>query len=75
MLILDKRKAVELVMALTGSSDGLLPAAGQPRPHARTYHRIATYERRPQAVIASPATRRAERRKRRAMAELEAGTG
>jgi hypothetical protein len=49
MLILDKRKAVERVMALTagtGEIEGAEPMALALHPHTRTYQRIATYERR-----------------------------
>lgn len=71
MLILDKRKAVEHVMALiTTTSDALAEvavdaSAGEsPRSHARTYQRVAAYERR--TIAPSPApVRRAERRRRR----------
>jgi len=46
MLILDKRKAVEHMVALsTGGRLAANPEERQARPHARTYHRVATYER------------------------------
>ena len=63
MLILDKQKAVERVMALTGGVIEVAPESGAVIPHARTHQRIATYERRVHAVPASP-RRVAERRRR-----------
>jgi hypothetical protein len=67
MLILDKQKAVERMVALSSGED----VAGWNQPddepssahrHARTYQRIATYERRAAATLP---LRRLERRKRR----------
>jgi len=63
MLILDKQKAVERVMALTLRTPVVAPEAQPTRLHARTYHRVATYERR--FVVADAAPRRGERRRRR----------
>ncbi len=68
MLILDKQKAVERVMALTS---GVTEAthvygpreASAVRAHVRTYQRIAAFERRAQA--AAPLRRSIERRRRR----------
>jgi hypothetical protein len=70
MLILDKQKAVERIVALT-ADEAAPPQDEEPavrKTHARTYHRVATYERRqePRAAEDGPAARRpAERRKRR----------
>jgi hypothetical protein len=70
MLILDKRKAVEHVMALiTTASDASAEVAADasaddaPKVHVRTYQRVAAYERR--AAAAPVPVRRAERRRRR----------
>ncbi len=63
MLILDKQRAVEHVMALTSTAQPANPEEQSERAHARTYHRVAIYERRP-ASSGVPA-RRAERRRRR----------
>ena len=63
MLILDKQKAIERVVALAAGLVDANPEARPARPHARTYHRVATYERRPQAEAVT--LRRAERRRRR----------
>ncbi len=63
MLILDKQKAVEHVMALTLRTPAVAPEAQPARLHARTYHRVATYERR--SVVADAVPRRGERRRRR----------
>lgn len=67
MLILDKRKAVERVVALTSALTQMSPACGPPEtpavhPRVRTYRRIATYERR---AGATPMRRGIERRRRR----------
>ena len=65
MLILDKQKAVERVVALTsGAAEAAIEPPAAPR-HARTYQRIATYERRPHVLPAS--LRRATERGRRRM--------
>ena len=66
MLILDKQKAVERVMALTlGDTDSAplshLNEAPAVHAHARTYHRVATYDR---TAVPVP-LRRADRRRRR----------
>ena len=63
MLILDKQKAVERVMALTLREPAVAPEAQPVRAHVRTDHRVATYERRLVPVDAVP--RRGERRRRR----------
>lgn len=63
MLILDKQKAVERVMALTQREPAVAPEAQPERAHVRTYHRVATYERRFAAIDAAP--RRVDRRRRR----------
>ena len=68
MLILDKQKAVERVMALTSGVTEATHAYGPREPsavraHVRTYQRIATFERRAQA--AAPLRRGIERRRRR----------
>jgi hypothetical protein len=66
MLILDKQKAVEHIVALTaGVAETPAEQAEQsPRPRARTYHRIAVYERRPPAELLRE-RRGIERRRRR----------
>lgn len=64
MLILDKRKAVERVMALMAAAPAADAGEETPQPHVRTYHRVAIYERRHPAPPLTPA-RRAERRRRR----------
>ena len=72
MLILDKQKAIERVVALTaGLVNGVSPEVEQPRPHARTYQRIATYERRPMAVPIVMGRRSAERRRIRYRTNIE----
>jgi hypothetical protein len=63
MLILDKQKAVERVMALTSGVTEATPEPSAVRAHVRTYQRIATFERRAQA--AAPLRRSIERRRRR----------
>lgn len=58
MLILDKQKAVEHMVALAAGGPVAEP---EPRPvpgRARTYQRVARYERRPVATDAEPTTRR-----------------
>ena len=69
MLILDKQKAVERVMALTSDVTEATPAYGPQeasavRGRVRTYQRIATFERR---VHAAAAPRRSIERRRRRM--------
>jgi hypothetical protein len=66
MLILDKQKAVERVMALTLGGTDSAPMhdpsqALSVHSHARTYHRVATYDR---TAVPVP-LRRADRRRRR----------
>lgn len=65
MLILDKQKAVERVVALTSGVTEAIPEAPAVHAHARTYQRIATYERRPHVGV--PAARRVIERRRRRM--------
>lgn len=68
MLILDKQKAVERVVALTsGAAEAVVepPAASS---HTRTYQRVATYERRAQ-VLATPLGRERRRRPMRRAAD------
>ena len=67
MLILDKQKAVERMVALmTGEPDSApafgLEEAPAMHSHARTYQRIASYERRAAAAVP---LRKMERRRRR----------
>ncbi len=67
MLILDKQKAVERMVALSSGEDaaGADQADDEPaavHARARTYQRIATYERRAAATLP---LRRLERRRRR----------
>jgi hypothetical protein len=67
MLILDKQKAVERVMALTSGEMEPAPGDGPREASAarvRTYQRIATFERRARATPA-PLRRSIERRRRR----------
>jgi hypothetical protein len=64
MLILDKQKAVERMVALTTGSTAAEPEQPPVRARGRAHQRVATYERRPAATV--PATRsRGERRRRR----------
>jgi len=65
MLILDKRKAVERMVALTASFEDASHDAGEgrPEPRRRTYQRVATYERR-RAAEQAPAARRVAARAR-----------
>lgn len=67
MLILDKQRAVERIVALT-SAAGLTSAAIEQPAHARTYQRIATFDRRASAVSARRGIER-RRRRTRALAE------
>lgn len=58
MLILDKQKAVEHMVALAAGGPVAEP---EPRPapgRARTYQRVARYERRPVVTDAVPTLRR-----------------
>ena len=64
MLILDKQRAVERVMALMSGATEAAPEAPAVHVHARTYQRIATYERRAHVGV-PPARRVIERRRRR----------
>jgi hypothetical protein len=64
MLILDKQKAVARVVALTSGAAEAASDAPAVRAHARTYQRIATYERRAHGA-ATPLRRSIERRRRR----------
>jgi hypothetical protein len=67
MLILDKRKAVERMVALTTAAGAAFIAEeaeeGEPEPRRRTYQKIATYERR-RASEYVPAARRVTARAR-----------
>ena len=68
MLILDKQKAVERMVALTSASTAAEPEQPPVRARARSPQRIATYERRPAAAAAAAAPAAAapgERRRRR----------
>ena len=67
MLILDKQKAVERIVALTSE---LVVAEPEQSPHVRAHsrgtQRLATYERRPAATEPAPVPEsRGERRRRR----------
>ncbi len=64
MLILDKQRAVERVVALTAGATETLADAPAAHTHARTYQRIATYERRAHVML-PPLRRGVERRRRR----------
>jgi hypothetical protein len=64
MLILDKQKAVERVVALTAGESEVASDPPAVAPHARTYQRIATYERRAHPAV-TPSHRATERRRRR----------
>ena len=59
MLILDKQKAVEHMLALAHADPALNPEAGLDLLHGRTRQRIAVYERR--ASVEATAERRTER--------------
>jgi len=65
MLILDKQRAVERVVALTAGEPHIESEEILVHAHARTYHRIATYERRPYVASAPMMRRSIERRRRR----------
>ena len=65
MLILDKQKAVERVVALTAGEPQVEAEEAVVHAHARTYQRIATYERRPYAAPTPMMRRSIERRRRR----------
>ena len=64
MLILDKQKAVERMVALTTGSTEAEPEQPPVRARGRGYQRVATYERRPAATVPAPHIR-GERRRRR----------
>ena len=66
MLILDKQRAVERVVALMSGATEAAPEAPavHAHAHARTYQRIASYERRAHVGV-PPARRVIERRRRR----------
>ena len=66
MLILDKQRAVERVVALIAGEPQFEAEETVVHAHARTYQRIATYERRPY-VAPGPMTRRIVERRRRRM--------
>lgn len=67
MLILDKRKAIERVMALTTVSTAAEPEPAPVRTRRRTAQRIATYERQatPAEVGAAAKVADAPRRERK----------
>jgi hypothetical protein len=65
MLILDKQKAVERVVALIAGESEAASEGIPPQTHARTYQRIATFERRPYVPPAPMIRRGVERRRRR----------
>lgn len=60
MLILDKHKAVERMLALAAADPALNPEAGLDLLHGRARQRVAVFERR--APVESTPERRAERR-------------
>jgi len=64
MLILDKQKAVERMVALTTGGAAAEPEQSAVRVRGRSYQRVATYERRPAAAAPAPHGR-SERRRRR----------
>jgi hypothetical protein len=64
MLILDKQRAVERVVALTAGVIESPASASTVHMHVRTYQRIATYERRAHVML-PPLRRGVERRRRR----------
>jgi hypothetical protein len=64
MLILDKQRAVERVVALMSGAEEVAIEPPALLPHTRTYQRIATYERRAHA-LPLPLRRAAERKRRR----------
>jgi hypothetical protein len=67
MLILDKQKAVERVMALTTTASTVAEPEPPPvRGRRRNVQRVATYERRPgpPETVAPPATEPKVRRRR-----------
>ena len=73
MLILDKQKAVEHMVALTaGDSAAAQPEERQSRTRARSYHRVARYERKAAAEEgALPPRRSAFRFRRRLVPSIE----
>ncbi|MDP9237096.1 MAG: hypothetical protein M3P30_06805 [Chloroflexota bacterium] len=74
MLILDKWKAVERVMALTTCSKAVEPAPPPARARRRTEQGIAAYERRPgppETVALAALEPKASRRRRRVALAVE----
>lgn len=72
MLILDKQKAVEHIVALTSAA----PVAARPekrpgRTRARSYHRVARYERKAAADGGLPPRRSPFRFRRRLVPTIE----
>jgi hypothetical protein len=66
MLILDKQKAVERIVALTSVLVAAEPEQSSVRERGRGSRRLATYERRPAATEPAPVPEgRSERRRRR----------
>jgi len=60
MLILDKRRAVERMLALAEGHAAGIPEDGRDLLHGRVYRRVAVFERR--ASFDATPSRRAERR-------------
>ncbi|MEX2225521.1 MAG: hypothetical protein WEB52_03615 [Dehalococcoidia bacterium] len=76
MLILDKQKAVEHIVALT-SADPVAVARPEERPgriRARSYHRVARYERKTAAADGGLPPRRSPFRFRRRLVPNIEGT-
>ncbi|MBI5290186.1 MAG: hypothetical protein HY873_14530 [Chloroflexi bacterium] len=59
MLILDRHKAIERMLALAEGIPAAIPEDGRVPLHGRTYRRVAVYERR--ASFDATPSRRAER--------------
>jgi hypothetical protein len=63
MLILDKQKAVEHMVALAARYDGVpIPEERAPRQRGRSYQKVARYERRPPTTEDAPVGRRSRTR-------------
>ena len=68
MLILDKQKAVEQMVALTAKAEAVGAEEGPAAARVRTHRKVATYERRRAAMnsAAAPPIPQARRRARHA---------
>jgi hypothetical protein len=73
MLILDKQKAVEHIVALTSTDPVVVahPEERQTRTRARSYHRVARYERKAAADGGLPPRRSPFRFRRRLVPTID----